>query len=90
MGKELNYLSISFYFQEHIASKHTKTHEHKCDDCDKTFAHRTNYMRHLKSVHSNKSDDDIDSEENQIKIQENQKNKGVLGSKKNSREKVVT
>ena len=81
------------YLQEHIASKHTKTHEHKCEDCDKTFAHRTNYMRHLKSVHSCKSDDDImeDLEENQIKIQEiNQKNieVGVLGCKKNSRGNV--
>ena len=38
-------------FQEHIASKHTKHHEHVCQECGSSFAHRTNYVRHLKLVH---------------------------------------
>ena len=38
-------------FQEHIASKHTKQYEHKCSACNRQFAHRTNYIRHMKSVH---------------------------------------
>lgn len=49
-------------------------------------------MRHLKSVHSNKSSDEEDLEENQLQTQElNQINIKVvgLGSKKNSRRKIT-
>ena len=90
--KNHNFKKYFIYLQEHIASKHTKTHEHKCEGCDKTFAHRTNYMRHLKSVHSNKSSDEEDLEENQLQTQElDQMNIEVvgLGSKKNSRRKIT-
>ena len=49
-------------------------------------------MRHLKSVHSNKSSDEEDLEENQLQTQElDQMNIEVvgLGSKKNSRRKTT-
>ena len=44
-------IELQLFFQEHIASKHTKVYKHHCQECGRSFAHRTNFVRHMKFMH---------------------------------------
>ena len=46
--------------EEHCKSVHEKIRNHKCDQCNKTFALKCNLNKHIKNVHENVKDHKCD------------------------------